>query len=179
MAARGTRDRAAFAELVAARSASLHRAAYLMVGDVGLAQDLVQEALTKTYVAWPRLRDTAAADAYTRRVITTTAITWFRRRSWYGERATGDLPEPARPGHDEQVADRTALMAALRQLPPRQRAAIVLRFYEDLTEAQTAAAMDCAVGTVKSQVAAGLAKLRTLLGDAVDLDDLMPTGGAS
>lgn len=179
MAARSTRDRAAFAEFVAARSASLHRAAYLMVGDVGLAQDLVQEALTKTYVAWPRLRDTGAAEAYTRKAITTTAITWFRRKSWYGERATDELPEAARAGHADHVADRTALMAALRRLPPRQRAAIVLRFYEDLTEVQTAAAMDCAVGTVKSQVSAGLAKLRTLLGDAVDLDDLMPAGGAA
>jgi RNA polymerase sigma factor (sigma-70 family) len=70
-------------------------------------------------------------------------------------------------------------MEALAQLPPRQRAAIVLRFYEDLSEAQTAAAMDCAIGTVKSQVSAGLTKLRILLGDAVDLDELMPAGGAS
>ena len=77
---------AAFADFVAARSGALHRAAYLMVGDVGLAQDLVQEALTKTYVAWPRLRDPGNAEAYTRKAITTTAITWFRKKSWYGER---------------------------------------------------------------------------------------------
>lgn len=173
------RDRAAFAEFVTARSGALHRAAYLMVGDVGLAQDLVQEALTKTYVAWPRLREPGNAEAYTRKVITNTAITWFRRKGWHGERATGDLPESTYGGHADHVADRTALMQALQQLPPRQRAAIVLRFYDDLTEAQTAAAMDCAVGTVKSQVSAGLAKLRTLLGDAVDLDDLMPAGGAA
>lgn len=173
------RDRAAFSEFVTARSAALHRAAYLMVGDVGLAQDLVQEALTKTYVAWPRLRDAGNAEAYTRKVITNTAITWFRRKGWKGERATGELPETVHGGHADHVADRTALMQALAQLPPRQRAAIVLRFYDDLTEAQTAAAMECAVGTVKSQVSAGLAKLRTLLGDAVDLDDLMPAGGAA
>jgi RNA polymerase sigma-70 factor (sigma-E family) len=173
------RDRAAFAEFVAARSGALHRAAYLMVGDVGLAQDLVQEALTKTYVAWPRLRDPANAEAYTRKAITTTAITWFRKKSWYGERPTAVMPEGANAGHSDDVAVRTSLMHALGQLPPRQRAAIVLRYYEDLTEAQTAAAMDCAVGTVKSQVAAGLAKLRALLGDAVDLEDLMPAGGAA
>jgi len=173
------RDRAAFAEFVTARSGALHRAAYLMVGEVGLAQDLVQEALTKTYVAWPRLRDEGNAEAYTRRVITNTAITWFRRKSWSSERASEHLPERALAGHADHVSDRTALMSALAQLPPRQRAAIVLRFYDDLTEAQTAAAMDCAVGTVKSQVAAGLATLRTLLGDAVDLDDLMPAGGAA
>lgn len=173
------RDRAAFADFVAARSGALHRAAYLMVGDVGLAQDLVQEALTKTYVAWPRLRDSANAEAYTRKVITNTAITWFRRKGWNAERVSEHLPEQVHAGHADHVSDRAALMGALAQLPPRQRAAIVLRFYDDMTEAQTAAAMDCAVGTVKSQVSAGLAKLRTLLGDAVDLDDLMPAGGAA
>ena len=174
-----TRDRAAFADFVTTRSGALHRAAYLMVGDVGLAQDLVQEALTKTYVAWPRLRDRANAEAYTRKVITNTALTWFRRKGWYGEQPAADLPEHTEGGHADRVAERTSLMHALAQLPPRQRAAIVLRFYDDLTEAQTAAAMDCAVGTVKSQVSAGLAKLRALLGDAVDLDDLMPAGGAA
>jgi RNA polymerase sigma-70 factor (sigma-E family) len=167
------RDRAAFAEFVAARSASLHRAAYLMVGDVGLAQDLVQEALTKTYVAWPRLRDPGKADAYTRKAITTTAISWFRRKSWYGERATGALPEGSESGHAEQVAVRASLMQALAQLPPRQRAVVVLRFYEDLTEAQTAAVLGCAVGTVKSQGSAALAKLRDLMGDQLDLTDLI------
>ena len=80
MRARARRDPADFAAFVHARSASLHRAAYLLVGERGLAQDLVQEALTKTYVAWPRLRDPAAAEAYTREAITTTAIGWYRRK---------------------------------------------------------------------------------------------------
>ena len=71
-----TRDSAAFAEFAQARSASLFRAAYLMTGDHGLAEDLLQEALTKTYVAWPRLRDVSKAEAYTRKAITTTAISW-------------------------------------------------------------------------------------------------------
>ena len=159
------RDPADFAEFVAARSAALHRAAYLMVGERQLAQDLLQEALTKTYVAWPRLRDPSKAEAYTRKVITTTAISWFRRKSWLGEPPTETLPDAATTGHDDSVAQREWLWAALQALPPRQRAAIVLRYYEDLTEAQTAAAMDCAVGTVKSQASAGLAKLRTQLGD--------------
>ena len=82
------RDPADFAEFVAARSPALHRAAYLMVGERQLAQDLLQEALTKTYVAWPRLRDPSRAEAYTRKVITTTAISWYRRKSWQGERPT-------------------------------------------------------------------------------------------
>lgn len=164
-----TRDRAAFAEFAAARSRSLHRAAYLMVGDPQLAQDLVQEALTKTYVAWPRLRDPHNAEAYCRKAITTTAITWFRRKGWHNERPTEVLPEEARGGHDTAVEDRDRVWRALLALPPRQRAALVLRFYEDLTEAQTAAAMGCAVGTVKSQVSAGLAKLRQRLGDDIEL----------
>ena len=159
-----SRDRAAFAEFVAARSGSLHRAAYLMVGDVGLAQDLVQEALTKTYVAWPRLRDPGNA---------TTAISWFRKKSWYGERPADLLPETPNMGHADAVAVHTSLMHALGQLPPRQRAVIVLRFYEDLTEAQTAAVLGCAVGTVKSQGASALQKLRALMGDQLDLSDLI------
>jgi RNA polymerase sigma-70 factor (sigma-E family) len=170
------RDPADFAEFVAARSPALHRAAYLMVGERQLAQDLLQEALTKTYVAWPRLRDPSKAEAYTRKAITTTAISWYRRKSWQGERPAETLPEGAAAGHDDAVTQREWLWAALQELPPRQRAAIVLRFYEDLTEAQTAAAMDCAVGTVKSQVSAGLTKLRAQLGDRFgdQAQDLLP-----
>ncbi|RHW23879.1 SigE family RNA polymerase sigma factor [Nocardioides immobilis] len=171
------RDRAAFAEFVAARSGALHRAAYLMVGDVGLAQDLVQEALTKTYVAWPRLRDIGNAEAYTRKAITTTAITWFRKKSWYGERPAELVPDRTGVGHDDAVAVRASLMQALGQLPPRQRAVIVLRYYEDLTEAQAAAVLGCAVGTVKSQSSAALAKLRDLMGDELDLTDLITEEG--
>ena len=161
-----------FAEFVQARSTALHRAAYLMVGDVALAQDLVQEALVKTYAAWGRLRDKGNAEAYCRKAITTTAISWFRRMSWSRERATEVLPETGRAGHGDDVTQSQWLWDALQQLPVRQRAAIVLRYYEDLTEAQTADAMGCAVGTVKSQVSAGIVKLRDLLGD--DDPDLLP-----
>ncbi len=156
-----------FAEFVKLRSPSLLRAAYLMVGDRGLAQDLVQEALAKTYVAWPRLRDRANSEAYARRVVTTTAITWYRRKGWHGEQPTDRLPESgeALGDHADQTADRLLVWSCLRRLPPRQRVAVVLRYYVDLTEAQTAETMGCAVGTVKSQVAAGLAKLRSQLGE--------------
>jgi RNA polymerase sigma-70 factor (sigma-E family) len=165
------RDGAAFAEFALARTGALHRAAYLMVGDAQLAQDLVQEALTKTYVAWPRLRDPRNAEAYCRKAITTTAISWFRRKGWNNERPTEQLPEGAsrQAGLEAAVAEHDVVWRALLTIPPRQRAALVLRFYEDLTEAQTAAAMGCAVGTVKSQVSAGLAKLRDRLGDDVEL----------
>ena len=156
------RDPAAFAEFVAARSAALHRSAYLMVGERQLAQDLLQEVFTKTYVAWPRLRDPAKAEAYTRKVITTTAISWYRRRSWQ-ERPSDTIPEASHEGHVDDLVRREWVWSALQSLPPRQRAAVVLRYYEDLTEAQTAAALGCAVGTVKSQVHAGLASLRKTL----------------
>jgi RNA polymerase sigma-70 factor (sigma-E family) len=141
-----------------------------MVGDVALAQDLVQEALTKTYVAWPRLRDVSNAEAYTRRAITTTAISWFRRKGWNAERSTDRPPDRPSLDHAEAVATSTSLWEALQELPPRQRVAVVLRFYDDLTEAQTAAAMGCAVGTVKSQVFAALTKLRAQLGADLLLD---------
>jgi RNA polymerase sigma-70 factor (sigma-E family) len=163
------RDKAEFAEFVSARSAALHRAAYLMVGDAGLAQDLVQKALTKTYVAWPRLHDIGNAEAYTRKAITTTAISWFRRKQWSHERPTGRVPETGAAGHAEAATQSAWLWEALLGLPARQRAAIVLRYYEDLTEAQTAEAMGCAVGTVKSQVSAGISKLRERLGNDPEL----------
>ena len=143
----GTRDRAAFAEFATARAPALHRAAYLMVGDAQLAQDLVQEALTKTYVAWPRLRDPRNAEAYCRKAITTTAISWFRRKGWNNERPTETLPEGGLArARRPRSRTATAIWRALQALPPRQRAALVLRYYEDLTEAQTAEAMGCAVG---------------------------------
>jgi RNA polymerase sigma-70 factor (sigma-E family) len=174
----GRGDRTQFADFAVARAAALHRAAYLMVGDAQLAQDLVQEALTKTYVAWPRLRDPRNAEAYCRKAITTTAIGWYRRKGWRNERPTervrGD--DPGLAGHETAIVERDAVWRELQQLPPRQRAALVLRFYEDLTEAQTAEAMGCAVGTVKSQVSAGLTKLRDRLGDDVELvasDEMM------
>jgi RNA polymerase sigma-70 factor (sigma-E family) len=164
------RKRRAFPEFVAARGPALQRAAYLMVGDTTLAQDLVQEALAKTYVAWPRLDDVGNAEAYTRRVITTTAISWFRRKGWNAERTTDRPPDRPAADHADHVATSAALWDALEQLPPRQRVAVVLRFYDDLTEAQTAAAMGCAVGTVKSQVSAALGKLRERLGDDLRIE---------
>jgi RNA polymerase sigma-70 factor (sigma-E family) len=154
---------ATFAEFVSARSGALNAAAYLMVGDVGLAQDLVQEALIRTYVAWSRLRDPANAEAYTRKAITTIAIDWSRRKGRSAERPSDHTPETVTPGHAEGIDQQTWLWQCLLQLPIRQRAAIVLRYYEDLTEEQTAAAMGCAVGTVKSTVSAGMTKLRQLV----------------
>jgi RNA polymerase sigma-70 factor (sigma-E family) len=155
-------DWATFAEYVSARSGALHRAAYLILGDVGLAQDLVQEALIRTYVAWPRLREPAHAEAYTRRAITTIAIDWSRRRR-SGERPSDRPPETVTADHADGIDEQAWLWQCLLRLPVRQRVAIVLRYYEDLTEAQTAEVMGCAVGTVKSTVSAGMATLRALV----------------
>ena len=167
MAVRGPAETRAFTEFMSVRSASLFRTAYLIVGDHQLAQDLLQESLIKTYMAWPRLRDTSKAEAYTRRTIVTTAISWRRRRSFH-ERPTDPLPETAVPDPGEVVTTHASLLAQLRTLPPRQRAAIVLRYYSDLSEAQTAEVMGCSVGTVKSQVSHGLARLRQGLGQSFD-----------
>lgn len=161
----GTRkpDAAAFTEFASARSGSLFRTAYLVMGDYQLAQDLVQESLTKTYLAWPRLRDVNNAEAYTRRVIVTTSISWRRRRS-FRERPAGDLPDPGVPDPTTLLPEHDELWVALHRLPPRQRMAVVLRFCEDLSERQTAELMGCSVGSVKRQVSVALAKLRAAMG---------------
>ncbi len=162
-----TDDLAAFGDYALACAPSLFRTAYLMVGDHQLAQDLLQEALVKTLMAWPRLRDRDNLEAYTRRIIVTTSISWRRRRSFH-ERPVEALPERPGPDPTDIVVTHDAVVAALRAVPPRQRAAIVLRYYQDLTEKQTAEAMGCSVGTVKSQVSAGLRRLREALGPAFD-----------
>jgi RNA polymerase sigma-70 factor (sigma-E family) len=163
MAERSSREATAFTEFMAASSASLFRTAYLIVGEHQLAQDLLQESLIKAYIAWPRLRDPRKAEAYTRRTIVTTAISWRRRRSFH-ERPTEVLPETAVTDAGDSVTTHASLVAQLRTLPPRQRAAIVLRYYEDLTEAQTAEVMGCSVGAIKSHVSTGLGRLRDRLG---------------
>jgi RNA polymerase sigma-70 factor (sigma-E family) len=155
---------AEFTELVHGAWASLYRTAYLLLGDHAEAEDLVQTALAKTYAAWPQVRSVDAAPGYARTVLVNTATSWFRRRSWRNERPTDVLPEPAyHPDH----SSRPTLTTALATLPPRQRAVIVLRFYEDLSVAQTAAVLACSEGTVKSQTHDALARLRTLLGEDV------------
>jgi len=106
-------------------------------------------------------------EAYARRTIVTTSISWRRRRSFH-ERPTDFLPERAGGDPVETLVDHDEVLTALLALPPRQRAAIVLRYYQDLTEAQTAEVMGCSVGAVKSQVSAGLQKLRNALGQTLD-----------
>jgi RNA polymerase sigma-70 factor (sigma-E family) len=151
-----------FRDFVAGRSAALHRTAYLLVGDWALAEDLVQTALVKTYLAWRRLDGLAAVEPYARRVLVNTATSWWRRR-WRGERPTGLLPERGLPDGAEQRAERDRLWQLIQTLPARQRAVVVLRYYEDLTEAETARLLDISVGTVKSQTARAMGTLRAAM----------------
>jgi RNA polymerase sigma-70 factor (sigma-E family) len=168
MSAAPRRDTEEFCEFVSSRSAALFRLAYLLLGDYQLAQDLVQESLAKAYLAWPRLHQVANAEAYTRRIVTTTAISWRRRRGFH-ERPVDHLPEPAGADPMSELVVHDALWAHLLELPPRQRAAIVLRHYADLSEAQTAETMGCSIGTVKSSTSAGLRRLRERIGPDLDL----------
>jgi RNA polymerase sigma-70 factor (sigma-E family) len=148
-------DEAEFDAFVVARSQALLRTAYLLTQDEGLAEDLLQTALTKSWFAWRRIE--GPPEAYVRRVLVTTSASWWRRR-WTGERPTETLPESA-DASDDGAGDQD-LWDALGHLPPRQRAVIVLRYLEDRTEVETAELLDCSVGTVKSQASKALAKLR-------------------
>jgi RNA polymerase sigma-70 factor (sigma-E family) len=142
----------------------LCRAAFLLAGDRHLAEDLVQTALAKVAGRWERIVATGDPLPYVRTVVVRTAIAW-RRRRWHGEVPTSPMPEPSPTETERTVDGRDRLHRALLLVPRRQRAALVLRFYEDLSEADTATVMGCSVGTVKSQTAKGLARLRALLAD--------------
>ena len=152
-------DRAEFDAFVAARSTTLLRAAWLLTGDWHRAEDLLQTALAKAFLAWHRIAD-GSEEAYVRRVLVTTYVTWWRR-AWRAEQPTEEIPERAEADASQDSVDlRLTLLAALGTLSRGQRAAIVLRYYCDLSLDETAAALGCSVGTVKSQSAKGLARLR-------------------
>ena len=152
---------AQFSEYAAARQQRLLRTAYLLTSDLHAAEDLVQISLAKAYLSWGKLREPAAADAYVRRIMVNEHTSWWRRAWRRNERSTEVLPESASTEHDPtDVAQRDELWALVQTLPPRQRAAVVLRFYEDMSEAETAQVLGCAVGTVKSQTSRALATLR-------------------
>lgn len=146
-----------FEEYVAARGRALWRSAWLLTGDAHLADDLVQTALMKCWRRWRRIAHDGSVDGYVRKVLVTTFVDG-RRRRWTGEVPTEALPETANGGPD--LALRRDVVAALAALPRGQRAMVVLRFYDDLTEAQAAAALGVSVGTVKSQTSRALASLR-------------------
>lgn len=150
---------AEFAAFVAGCSPALHRSAYLLTGDRERAQDVVQTALTRIYLAWARRSSWASPEAYAHRVVARVVLSSARRR-WWGERAAGDLPEPPAADEIAEIDDRDALRRALLALPVKQRTAVVLRHYLDLSEADVALAMGCPIGSVKSLTSRALATLR-------------------
>lgn len=149
-----------FRYFVISRSPGLVRAAWLLTGDLATAEDLVQTSLAKVWSRWSHVVRQDAPEAYVRRVMMSTFLTWNRRR-WHAELALGELPDTAEANNDlHEVERRWSVARALRTLPPRQRAVVVLRYFEDLTEVQVARALSCSVGTVKSQNAKAIKQLR-------------------
>ena len=146
-----------FEEFVATRGRALWRSAWLLTGDAQRAEDLVQTALVKCWRRWDQVARDGSVDGYVRRALVTTYTDW-RRRKWTGELPTAGVRDQGFT--DPDLAVRHDVLAALAKLPRGQRAVVVLRFYDDFTEAQTADVLGVSVGTVKSQTARALKALR-------------------
>ncbi|GIE85002.1 SigE family RNA polymerase sigma factor [Actinoplanes regularis] len=162
---RSERDEQFHRFVVSRRSGLVRTATLLTAGDAHLAEDLVQSVLTKLYVAWPAFRQADNPEGYLRRVMVN-ALTDERRRWWRRrEESMADVPDlpAAEPARQGEVAD--GLRAALKQLPPRMRAALVFRYVYDLDVADTADALGCSEGTVKSQTSRALDRLRVVIGE--------------
>lgn len=186
----GPEEEAQFAVYVTARRDRVRRTAYLICGDWHKADDLAQIAFVKLYGAWQRIRDYGALDAYVRSCLMRAAVD-ESRRPWRRERPAEVLPERAggaatepvgghaAPDFAALVVDRELMRAALRHLPDGQRAMVVLRYYEGLSVAEVAAAMDCSEGNVKSQTSRGLAALRAALVRSGSVEQAKAGGDAS
>jgi RNA polymerase sigma-70 factor (sigma-E family) len=149
-----------FAQFVQARERALQRSAWLLTGDWALAEDLVQTALARSWPRWERIWRRDDPEIYVRRVMVNTWIRWNRLR-WRQEQVTAAVPDGQLPGDlAGDVALRMVVRDALSLLPPRQRAVLVLRVFDDLSEAQAAQVLNCAVGTVKSTLSQALTRLR-------------------
>jgi RNA polymerase sigma-70 factor (sigma-E family) len=153
----GMRERDGFEAFVAAAGDRLHATAFLLTRDHGLAEDLVQIALARSWRAWRRVN--GDPEPYVRRVLVNAFIS-SRRRRWWGEQPAERLPETVGGDDFARVDDRLSLWEALGRLPVGQRSVVVLRYAEDLSEQQVAELLGCSVGTVKSQASKALAKLR-------------------
>jgi len=170
-----------FEEFVANRAAVLLRYAHVLTGDAHRAEDLVQSALASCYRRWSRVRP-GEAERYVRKAVLNAHLSWWRRAARRREATTGDLGPQAASSQavasaDAALDDRDEVWRVLATLPPRQRAVLVLRYYEDLTEEETAYQLDVTVGTVKSQHAKALRSLRERLTD-VPSDQSPVAGGA-
>lgn len=159
-----------FRAFVVTRQPALLRAAYLLTGDAQSAEDLVQTALAEAAYRWRRLAD-GQPEAYVRRVIYTRFCSGLRRRKVLVEAPVAEADDRAGSDPTETIDQRVGLQRALAALAPRQRACLVLRFYEDRSEVETAALLGCSVGTVKSQTHDALNRLRTM---APHLADRIP-----
>ena len=153
-----------FAEFAAARASALIRVAYLLAGDQHAAEDLLQTALTKTAAHWGRIH--TAPEAYVRQVMYREQVSSWRRRARRGEATMADVPDRAAAAPDISAETRLSLQQALRALPPGKRAVLVLRYFEDLPEAQVASILGCSVGTVRSQTYKALTQLKAALAPA-------------
>ncbi len=156
-------DEAEFSSFAAAQWPRLYRTAFLLTGDHQLAEDLAQATLTKVYLSWPRIMRMDHPAAYARTIMTNQATSWWRRRS------TSELPtefyrDQLAPGFDDSVAESASVWDAVLALPARQRAVVVLRYYEDLTQAEIADVLGVAEGTVKSHLNSARRALETRLG---------------
>ncbi|HEV7709607.1 MAG TPA: SigE family RNA polymerase sigma factor [Asanoa sp.] len=159
-----TDDQRQFREYFTARRDAVRRTAYVLCGDWHWADDLTQSAFMRLAVSWRKVRDREALDAFVRTCLVRAYLSDVRRVWRRRERSVAEPPERAAEANPTQ---RMEFVAALRQLPPRQRAVLVCRYYQDLDVAETAAILGCSQGTVKSQSARGLAKLRELLREKV------------
>jgi RNA polymerase sigma-70 factor (sigma-E family) len=148
-----------FRDYVTERRRSLLRTAYLLTGNRADAEDLVQAALAKTYLAWDRIEDRRALDGYVRRAMVNTHISWWRRRR-LEEYPTDEIPDQVVADHSGTSDLQDTLRRAVDRLPQRMRAAVVLRYFEDMTEAEVADVLGVSLGTVKSTVSRAVAKLR-------------------
>lgn len=141
----------------------LYPATFAIAGDAQLAEDALQTAFSKAYAAWPKVSAAISPLAYVRRIAVNEVLA-VRRRAWFrSERPTAVLDEDRTGrGHEDSVVEHDSMWRAVTELPPRQRAIVVLRYYEDLDEAQIAEVLGCSRGTVKSQASSALANLRRL-----------------
>lgn len=166
-------DRQSFEAYARARAAALSRHAYLLTGDHHLAEDLVQQTLLLVAGRWRRVVAGGDPDPYVRRVLYHQHVSWWRRRTRRVVEAPLDAADRPVADPADEVAVTLAVRTALARLAPRQRAALVLRYFEDLSEAQIADTLGCRVGTVKSQLRDGLARLRVLAPELAELLEVL------
>jgi RNA polymerase sigma-70 factor (sigma-E family) len=148
-----------FRDFMRGRWPAMVRLAYGLTGDLGHAEDVAQAAFARAYSSWSRVAATGDPDAYVRKIVINENLSRFRKRR-VAENLVDAVPEGPGPSAADLLGDSAALLSALRKLGPRQRAVIVARYWMDMSEAETAAALNCSVGTVKSQASRALATLR-------------------